>query len=516
MLTTDNIIDLYDKQEFSTIISNVKMREGFHISDLERILLYAIDTDNIDLFKHTFTITNVSDLIIRVMLSKSNLLFCSALESILESDSTLCADIKHKLEFYSCSANSIHWIPIDNNILMLNIVIKYLACDMIIRRLIIYSICNNNTHMIDIISDHGYDIKSEFDILMYSKYSAFNIKFDTLIFLKKYTDILPHINRIGEIVYHSNDLIGLQYCLENGADVNYILASNKMKSSEQTIQLIKYMLNYGADLNLISFQELVYITDSSNLDIIIFLVENGFNIDTHLDELMLIAISFHEFDIMKYLINLGADIHYQDDQALFHAVGVGNIKCLELLLDLGANIHVDNDSILLFTDGGHRYRNIDLDYGNWLLIAKCLIKYGAVMSDPTRVLYSFSCVYNICPIDEELFTYCLDHKIDFDMEINGEYILDTIVDYDLIPLIKSCLQYGVNLTKNNNLLRIAIQINSIEMVRLLLDIGCHIDSNFNYDFASTEIINLLDVHNLNIFYLFKLSGIFQNSLATHS
>lgn len=500
MLTTTEIIDLYDKQEFSTIISNVKMRAEFHTPNPEKILLYAIDTDNIDLFKHTFTINNLSDLIIRVMLSKSNLLFCSALEFMLERDQILCDNIKHKLEFDNRSANSIHWIPIDNNILMLNIIIKYLACDVIIRTLITNSICNNNTHMIDIISDYGYDIKSEFDILIYSKYSAFNIKFDTLIFLKKYADILVHINRIGEIVYHSNDFVGLQYCLENGINVNYIMASNEMNSTDQTIHLIKYMLNYGADLNLISFQELVYCIDSNNLDLIIFLVENGFNINNYLDELMLLAISFHKFDIMKYLINLGADIHYQDDQALFHAVGVGDIKCLELLLDLGANIRADNDSILLFIEGGDRYCNIDCDYENWLLIAKCLIKYGAVMSDPTRVLYWFLYAYNICPIDEELFTHCLDHGIDFDMEINGEYILDTIVDYDSIPLIKLCLQYGVDLTKNNNLLKIAVQINSIEMVRLLLDIGCSISSNINYySTTNTEIINLIDAHNLNIF-----------------
>ena len=489
MLHTDKIIDLYNKKAYDIIIDNLKIRNNKRFAP-DKILLYAIDTANTDLIIHIFNTSNICIDNISHLMSKPTLY--PTLEFILENNSVLCTDMTNQLDIYEMP--SIRVIPRNHNIELLNIIMKYLSSDKLMQDIIYWTIDANNLHMIEILFEAGFNIKSAFDEYMGFKIfrDQWEIKFDTVIFLQKYDiDLSIYIDRIAQIFFEAKDLDSFKYCLEMGADVNHTV---KHIFLTPPIFMIDYLINHGADLNCLSLKNIKYIIgyDDDGLEVITHLINNGLDVHNYLHDLILYAIGNNCLCTMKYFINLGADIHFKNDFLLFYSAYMGNTECVEILLEFGANIHADNDSILLFDKNKipKKLRNshtaIFMLPGRkkWFSIAKILIKAGATVIDPE---YLFClCVENLiyCPMDEELFVYLLDFGIDFNAKINYkiknqqsiEYILEFVVFQGSPELVKLCLKYGADPHINNHSpLKIASKTNKLEIIKMLLDMGSVLD-----------------------------------------
>jgi len=441
------------------------------------ILEYAIANSHIDLFIEFFTVDNLSSNILCRIEKKPSLY--PIFESVLKTNSLLVAKISDML---SCSA-LVLIIPEKNNIPLLNIILEYLSTDAVIQQIIYYSIITNNTNFIDIIFTYGYDIRPVFDTI---KIPHAKIKFDTIIYLEKYNiNIFPHIDDLGAMFFNLKDLPGLKFCLDNGANPNHIL----YWLENSNIDTIKCLLEYDIDINCLTINQIknIIINEDANLNIIIYLVENGLIMNDYFDNLMIHTINTNCPQTAKYLISLGADIHFDDNLLLFCACKIGNIKFVELLLEYGA---IANDSILLFVETDlTKYDNDELyiqnGYHNWFKIAKILIKHGAIITDPKYLFCIYLCRLLQTPMDEELFTILLDLGIDLntrvDFRITGKtnkYILESVVCCHYPELTKLCLKYGADPYINNHgPLREAIRWNNKESIKILLDLGSTLDSD---------------------------------------
>lgn len=362
----------------------------------------------------------------------------------------------------------------------------------------------NDLKTLDILHELQFDIKNEFDNIVRC---SCRIKFDSFIYLEKFgVDILFHLNKVAISLCYLKDINGLRSCLEYGADVNLILSKTNFGVN---IDEINCLLEYGVDLNGLGathIESIIKAGGNNSLSVIKHLVENGLDLSKYLNYLedLLLCIIYNDYHLlMEYLIQLRSDI--DNDNILYITSKFGAIKCVKVLLKNGANIHINNDSIINFIESNTDSYN----FYNWskiAKIAKILIKYGAVINNATHTFCLYLQRSFTCKFDEELFIYFLDCGIDFNcrFEVENkyqiEYILDAVVYYGSFELLVLCLKYGADPHINNNSpLKIAINQYKLKSVKLLLDIGCTFDPEFECE-TTDDIGDLLDqlciVHKL--------------------
>ena len=375
----------------------------------------------------------------------------------------------------------------------------------------------NDLKTLDILHELQFDIKTEFDNMVRC---SCRINFDSFIYLEKFgVDILFHLNKVAVILYHNKDINGLRSCLEYGADVNLILSKTNFAVN---IDEINCLLEYGVDLNGLNathIESMIRAGGNNSLSVIKHLAENGLDLSKYLNHLedLLLCVIYNDYHLlMEYLIQLRSDI--DSDNILHITCEFGAIKCIEVLLNNGANIHINNASSTgLINPDGVGVNNASIinfiesntySYNtyNWSKIAKILIKYGAVINNATHTFCLYLQRSYRCKFDEELFTYFLDcgidfnHRFDIDNQNQIEYILDAVVYYGSFELLVLCLKYGADPHINNcSPLKMAIKKCKFKSVKLLLDVGCILDSEFECE-TTDDIGDLLDqlgiVHKL--------------------
>jgi ankyrin repeat protein len=518
MLTTSEIIDFYNKGTYNIIIDNLKIDVSSYQSSSTAIITYAISSANIDLIIQLLD-TRYPYLVVKLLINSP------ILNELLEY-------IETQLKIYDIIITYYDYIFCEKlSLLSFNILITYYTPNELIEIIFKDAIKQNNVEIIDALYENNFDIKSAFDkifsfiILQDGRiyYKKVHIKFDMFVYLEKYgVDTLLYLNDISIEFYDANDIAGLTYCLENGTDVNYILDQIK---TFRNIDTIKCLLNYGADLNKINIVELGLDIPcfDGNLSIIKYMVDNGLDLSTNLFQLILHAISQDCLLTVEYFISLGTDIHYDDDYLLYYCCATGKPKIVQILIDNGANIHCDKGRLLQFpgiiSNTIHSYPSKHFE------IANILIKAGVGVVSPILTLYLYIHVLPHCPMDEKLFVYLLDSCPDLNSEFHPElvispttgkprgmsgdkmpidlifkYILEAVIWFGPIELVKLCIKYGADPHINNySPLKIAIMKNKIDIVKYLLDLGSRIDANFEYA-VEPEIIDLLDelciLHNL--------------------
>lgn len=508
MLNTSEIIDLCDKEQYDMVISNLNISEHNYRSSAERILVYAITHNNIDLIVHLFSPDNMTNDIISHIISNPNLY--PTLEFMLSTNTELCKSISKILPYVPYIQN----IPKENNTQLLNIIIKYLSTNKVIRKIIANSISNNNLNIIDILFENNYDIKSVFSKILHPCYLD-GTPITTFISLQKYgIDMNIHINKISKIILNTgNDTIGIKYCLENGADPNYIIRKIKYRTN---LNITKCILQYIPDINSLDAEVIIKIggyCNDVNLEGFHYLVNSRLDASKYMYDLIYHFILYDTNNNLEKLINLGYDIP-DINNLFFISVRSGRIECAKILLKNGADIHMDNNVIILFID--YDIPKLELMHPNlrhcshskWFAVAKFLIDSGAIIND---IQYTF-CLYvarlNNCKYHEELFTHFLNMGVDLDAkfdltckknmadDIHITYILEAIVYAGSIELLQLCLKYGANLHINNfGSLHTAIWYNKLDIVKFLLDVDSIVDPNFECN-VTTEMIDLLDQYQI--------------------
>lgn len=511
MFNTNEIIDLYNKGAYNTIIENLKIDVLPHESSSDPIITYAISSFNIDLI---IQLLDTNDPFLVVIQLINSPIF----NKLLEHDES-------KLKIYDIIITYYDYVFCKKiNLSSFNILITHCASDELMELIFKSAIKNNSVDIIDVLYEHNFDIKSAFDrifpfiILQDDRiyYKKVHIKFDMFMYLEKYgMDTLPYLNDISIEFYDLNNIAGLTYCLDNGTDVNYVL--DKIKKF-RNIDTIKCLLDHGADLNKLKLSDILCF--DNNLHIIKYMVDNGLDLSTNLFHLILHAISQECLLTVEYFISLGADIHYNDDYLLYHCCVTGKPKIVQMLIDNGANIHCDKGMLLQFpsitshTIHAYPYTHFE--------IANILIKAGLGVINPILTLYFYIHVLPHCPMDEKLFIYLLDSCPDLNTEFHSElvinpttgkprglsgddmppdiifkYILESVVWFGPIALVKLCIKYGTDPFINNySAMTMAVMKNKIDVVEFLLELGSGIDIYFKYE-VDPEIIDLLDRHNIS-------------------
>lgn len=507
---TNEIINLYNKGEYNTIIENLKIDVLPHENSSNPIITYAISSFNIDLIMQLLD-TNDPFLVVKQLINSQ------ILNKLLEHDES-------KLKIYDIIITYYDYIFIKRiDISLFNILITHCASDELMELIFKGAIKNNSMEIIDALYEHNFDIKSAFDrifpFIIFQDgriyYKKVYIKFDMFMYLEKYgVDTSLYLNDISIEFYDANDIAGLTYCLDNGTDVNYVLDKIKNFRNSNTI---KCLLDYGADLNKLKIStiglDIQYF--DGNLSIIKYMVDNGLDLSANLFHLILDAIRQECPLTVEYFISLGADIHYNDDYLLYHCCVTGKPKIVQMLIDNGANIHCDKGMLLQFpsvishTIHAYPYTHFE--------IANILIKSGLGVINPILTLYFYIHVLPHCPMDEKLFIYLLDSCPDLNSEFHSglvinqttgkprglssdemppdllfKYILESAIWFGPIALVKLCIKYGADPFINNySPMTMAVMKNKIDIVEFLLELGSGIDIHFEYE-VGPEIIDLLD------------------------
>lgn len=506
MLNNAEIIELYHNRSYDIIIEKLKINTHRFIGNIDAILMHAVNNSNIELL---IDLSDIDDNIYKILKLVIN---NPILKILLEHTSSM------QTRIYDIIMEDPSRILYDQiNIQLFNILITYFTSDDIKQIIFNNAIKYDSKEIIDALYEHGYDIKLAFNTILplithAEYYKKIHIKLTTYIYLEKYgVDILSYLNELCIEFYDSNDVNGLRFCLEHGIDTDYVLSRIKKFLD---IDLIKCLLDYGADLNKIDVCTIgldIRCFDS-NLPVIKYMVENGLDLNSYLFQLIMRAIPQDSPLTVEYFISLGADIHYSDDYLLPYSCWNGKNKIVQLLLDNGANIHIANGTILQFAG----ISSLQSYPSKSFKIAKMLIKAGVSVVNPIFTLYLYIHVLPNCPMDEELFIYLLDNCIDLNSEFDPDwdimrqgisaqeipadilfkYILEPAVYFGSIALVKLFIKYGANpFINNHSPLKLAIMKNKIEIVKFLLDLESVVDPDFEY-IVESEIIDLLNQYGV--------------------
>lgn len=488
MLSTEEIIRLYDDRKYNIIYEKLGITDRYHPV---HILMYAIDTCNVDLITHTLTVNIVTGKVITYIMGNPST--HDIFRFLIENNSELCDKIRRILESYFVSFYNT--LCEKNNIQFLRIIITYLSSDKIILNIITSAITHNHLNILDILIEYGYGIDLFFGEIMDTVEHGVRFELSTILSLEHYITINNYINELTTMFFLTNDVNGLTYCLDNGADVNRIWNT---LNDDTSVKTISYLLDLGVDINLIIYENISHIMGFNDCgsDIVIFLIVHGLDISDYITKILIDSIFFDSPKILEYLILFGADIH-SDDKLLHYAAKSGSIECIKILLKFGIDINTDNESILLYMD---RHQPTNSNH-MWFSIAKLLIQSGAIVTDPTYIFCSYAKKIGELEYDEELFTLLLELGIDFNTQNDSKYVLEWVAWQDSIELLTLCMKYGADPYINDmSLLKIAISHGRCDLTKYLLELGLVIDHNFECKFISLHIINLLDEfgidHNL--------------------
>jgi hypothetical protein len=153
------------------------------------------------------------------------------------------------------------------------------------------------------------------------------------------------------LYYKSNELIGAAkrgelalviWSLQKGAD--NIDGALRIASSEGRLEVVKYLVEHGADIHSENNHALKWASFYGRLEVVRYLVEHGADIHVDGDTPLLWASSEGNLDTVKYLLEAGADIHTDDDYALEWADRRGHSEVVNYLLEHGAVFHSKSES----------------------------------------------------------------------------------------------------------------------------------------------------------------------------
>lgn len=489
----------------------------------EKLLERAIEQKNLEEIESILNNYNFKDLSFEILTNLFDPYFHGILKKLLEYNEKLQTDID--ISIYTNNARYIIFFSKQNNFELINILITYLPEDGgTFFILFVSAIMSNNINLIKLLYESNRAFYSDYESIIgdvayylgeYDRFKKYKINLDTFIYLEqcgfeifKYEDILKILNT------NNSGAEYFRYFIDGGININVILRTLYFYESITTnsaYEIIKLLLENGADPNLLTQSQLInFVLILYEHNIFELLIECGFKPESRIHELLIGLISECNIDHFKYIFNFlieyGLDIRHDNDILLRHCVFMINIDCAKILLDNNANIYADNDTILSYV-GKISYEHIsirnydDRNHKNAFEMIKLLIDYGANVSDPNAIFYSLmdkKVIGRDFPNKDfkmEILKHILDYGIDFKNKFNidceKKYILELCIILDNIEIFKLCIDYGADpFIANNIFLKLAIRHKSIEIIKLLLDLG--VEFNYEWEIKTTQsVIDLL-------------------------
>ena len=103
------------------------------------------------------------------------------------------------------------------------------------------------------------------------------------------------------------------------------------------MEIAKYLIEHGADVDAHGSFPLVWCAISGNLGTIKMLVKHGANIHAHSEQALRKAAAKGHLPIVKFLVSQGACIHAEDDEALKNSAENKHLRVVAYLIEQGAD-----------------------------------------------------------------------------------------------------------------------------------------------------------------------------------
>lgn len=134
----------------------------------------------------------------------------------------------------------------------------------------------------------------------------------------------------------------VKFMLSQGADIDYLDNITLVYASYYGyVDAVKFLLSEGATINAKKFDESFHhICAHGHLQMIKLLVENGADIhtkDSSGNYVVQYAAENKDINVLKYLFSEGADIHVYDDWLFRHAYNSENTEMMDFLISKGVD-----------------------------------------------------------------------------------------------------------------------------------------------------------------------------------
>ena len=220
--------------------------------------------------------------------------------------------------------------------------------------------------------------------------------------------------------------------------------------SKGNMKLIKKLLDEGADINTIckscyNQDALMIALNYKNHDIVNFLMEKGITIDNRQNDfgytLVMLAVILEDKDILQVFIDKGVDINIPDNDGwtpVMVAASNGNLEIFNLLMDNDAildRINTDGEDALLIAISGE---NSD--------IIKYLIEIADMDASTQDAYGNNPIIVAVKNQNTDIVKYLIEKESYLDqVNEDGDYALTIAIELNNIELAKILIEAGTNL-----------------------------------------------------------------------
>jgi len=321
----------------------------------------------------------------------------------------------------------------------------------------------------------------------------------------------------------NDDLNVVKDLCDKGADVNLVENEYKnsalfMSISKNKIDISKYLINNGANVNLLNIYNenvLFWAVVHKNNELVELLCSKGCNINIFNNKgehPLFLAIKLKEYEIVKILIKYKANLEMKEniyeDTPLLAAMKSEEIA--SLLIDSGANIHAEN-----------KIKDTPIHIATLLNnfpIVKKLYEKGADLNkmnvqSHNPIIFATGNGYI------EIFKFLLDNNVNLDVkDVNKEPLLNICIIHNRIEMMELLIKKDESLINNIDYdyktpLTVAVKLNKIEFVELLLKYGANPNPKISVDYSpiheafinnNDKIIDLLIKYDVNKMHLLNM------------
>ena len=171
---------------------------------------------------------------------------------------------------------------------------------------------------------------------------------------------------IEKLISYDCSYLAMKIMLNNDESIDNINKQFISASHYGYLDIIKLLVNLGADVNVDDGEAIIWASSVGDLDMVKLLIELEANIHSQSNQALILASGIVYILLVKLLIESGADIHAQNNRAIISSSRHGHLSIVKLLIESGADIHARNNEAI-----------IDASYLGNLSMVKLLIESGA-------------------------------------------------------------------------------------------------------------------------------------------
>ena len=368
----------------------------------------------------------------------------------------------------------------------------------------------------------NFDIRIDNDIFLILAVESNNIDSVTY-FIDQGLDITTCDNYIINYSLQkiSNEM--LELIISYGADININNGTPLIKAVRfGSIKCVEMLINHGADYSLQNY-EAVDLSVERGQEFVLFFINLGIDINMNNDIMLKSAIDIRNYEVIKLLLDRGADMTKLSPGDLYDIIASLNIDIISLFLNLDFSVlnsyFNKNDIFPLLNIDPMILACIlydDMHYDNFDAIKVIdLDTYYDLVERNKLLAMDVNTINNyLSELDNEKQLECIKmlieygkldiiEQLNFDYKINNDCLLLSAVTSNQVAIVTYFLDLGLDMYANNGT---AIrQIRNDNILQLFIDRGLEIDYDDDCLFVlacgdpQLSCVKLLIENNANIY-----------------